>query len=181
MCPWTRSNRPIHQVAKPDYAKITQPIFRPISEAPPMHAPFSVSVESGVRVPMRDGVNLIADLYHPATPGKYPVILQRTAYGRITNAGFAIRAAGEGYAVLLLDIRGRFDSEGEFHTFINEQRDGFDTCEWICAQPWSNGRIGMFGSSYLGLTQWQAALAGAPRLQAIVPHGPPAHYHDGLG
>lgn len=144
-----------------------------------MPAPFSVSVESGVRVPMRDGINLIADLYLPTTPGCYPVILQRTAYGRITNAGFAIRAAGEGYAVLLLDIRGRYDSEGEFHAFPNEQRDGYDTCEWICAQPWSNGRIGMIGASYVGLTQWQAALSGAPGLQAIIPNVTAADYHEG--
>ena len=144
-----------------------------------MAAPFSVSYDSGVRIPMRDGVHLVADLYRPAAPGRYPVILQRTPYGRVMPSSFALRAAGQGYAVLIQDCRGRWDSEGSFHAFPNEQRDGFDTCEWICAQPWSTGRIGMFGASYVGLTQWQAALAGAPGLQAIVPNVTAADYHEG--
>ena len=144
-----------------------------------MLSQYSITVDRGVAVPMRDGVRLYADLYRPATPGHYPVILERTPYGRITHSPFAIRAAGEGYAVLIQDARGRYESEGTFHAFPNEQRDGFDTCDWICGQPWSNGRIGMFGASYVGLTQWQAALAQAPGLQAIVPNVTAADYHEG--
>ncbi|MGI8476477.1 MAG: CocE/NonD family hydrolase, partial [Thermomicrobiales bacterium] len=108
-----------------------------------------------------------------------PVILQRTPYAKECPAAFALRAAGECYAVVLQDTRGRWASEGEFHAFAHEQPDGHDTCAWICAQPWSNGRIGMFGASYVGLTQWQAALAGAPGLQAIVPYVTAADYHEG--
>ena len=77
------------------------------------------------------------------------------------------------------DLRGRYESEGTFHAFPNEAQDGHDTCAWICAQPWSNGRIGMFGASYVGLTQWQAALGSAPGLQAIVPNLTAADYHEG--
>jgi uncharacterized protein len=140
---------------------------------------YSVSVDRGVPIPMRDGTVLYADVYKPSTPGTYPVILTRTAYNRTTPSIFGIRAAGEGYVLVSQDIRGRWESEGAFHVFPNERNDGYDTCAWICDQPWSNGRIGMFGGSYVGLTQWQAALAGAPGLQAIVPNITAADYHEG--
>ena len=91
----------------------------------------------------------------------------------------ALRAAEAGYAVIVQDVRGRFNSGGEFRAFEQEQPDGFDTCAWICEQPWSNGRIGTFGGSYVGLTQWQAVLAGAPGLQAIAPVVTASDYHDG--
>jgi uncharacterized protein len=140
---------------------------------------YSVSVERGVAIPMRDGTKLFADIYKPTQPGKYPVILTRTAYNRTTASVFGLRAAGEGYVLVSQDIRGRWESEGNFHVFPNERNDGFDTCEWICSQSWSNGRIGMFGGSYVGLTQWQAVLSGAPGLQAIVPNITAADYHEG--
>jgi putative CocE/NonD family hydrolase len=140
---------------------------------------YSVSVDRGVAIPMRDGTKLFADVYKPGAPGRYPVILTRTAYDKSTAAGFGLRAAGEGYVLVSQDIRGRWSSEGRFHAFPNEQNDGYDTCAWICEQPWSNGRIGTFGGSYVGLTQWQAALAGAPGLQAMVPNITAADYHEG--
>jgi len=143
-------------------------------------ARFSVSVERGVAVPMRDGTVLYADVYKPSGPGRYPVILTRTAYDRTAAPpSFGIRAAGEGYVLISQDIRGRYESGGSFHAFPNEAKDGYDTCAWICEQPWSNGRIGTFGGSYVGLTQWQAALAGAPGLQAMVPNVTAADYHEG--
>ena len=145
-----------------------------------MGARFSVSVERGVAVPMRDGTVLLADIYRPSGPGRYPVILTRTAYDRTAAPpSFGIRAAGEGYVLISQDIRGRYESGGSFHAFPNEANDGYDTCAWICEQPWSNGRIGTFGGSYVGLTQWQAALAGAPGLQAMVPNVTAADYHEG--
>ena len=73
---------------------------------------FSITVDNGVSIPMRDGVRLIADIYRPAKPGTWPVILQRTPYGRIMPSSFAIRAAGSGYVVVIQDTRGRWDSEG---------------------------------------------------------------------
>jgi putative CocE/NonD family hydrolase len=133
-----------------------------------------------VPVPMRDGTVLFADIYRPSGPGRYPVILTRTAYDRTgVSPSFGIRAAGEGYVLVSQDIRGRYASEGVFHAFPNEANDGYDTCAWICEQPWSNGRIGTFGASYVGLTQWQAALAGAPGVEAMVPNVTAADYHEG--
>jgi putative CocE/NonD family hydrolase len=143
-------------------------------------ARYSVSVDRGVPVPMRDGTVLYADIYRPSGPGRYPVILTRTAYDRTaTPPAFGIRAAGEGYVLVSQDIRGRYASGGSFHAFPNEANDGYDTCAWICEQPWSNGRIGTFGGSYVGLTQWQAALARAPGLEAMVPNVTAADYHEG--
>src|SRR4029079_7194317 len=129
---------------------------------------------------MRDGTVLLADIYRPSGSGRYPVILTRTAYDRTGGSpSFGIRAAGEGYVLVSQDIRGRYESGGSFHAFPNEANDGYDTCAWICEQPWANGRTGTFGGSNVGLTQWQAALAGAPGLQAMVPNVTAADYHEG--
>jgi putative CocE/NonD family hydrolase len=139
----------------------------------------TVSIDRHVVVPMRDGIELIADLYLPPGDGPFPVLLQRTPYHRQSSPGFPLLAAERGYAVLMQDTRGRWDSQGTFRTFVNEADDGYDTCAWISDQPWSNGRIGMFGGSYVGLTQWQAALAQAPGLEAISPAITGSDYHDG--
>ncbi len=148
-----------------------------------MRQGYSVTFERDVPVAMRDGTVLYADVYRPAEPGQYPVLLQRTPYDKaavVNSAGpFALRAVGEGYAVVIQDTRGRWASEGDFHAFPNERQDGHDTCAWLQDQPWSNGRIGMFGGSYVGLTQWQSALGGAPGLQAIVPTVTASDYHEG--
>jgi putative CocE/NonD family hydrolase len=132
---------------------------------------------------MRDGVNLAGDLYRPSGAGRYPTLLQRTPYNKSASNGvaqaYALRAAEAGYAVLVQDVRGRFNSSGTFRGFLQEQPDGFDTCAWIVEQSWSNGRIGTFGNSYVGMTQWQAVLAGAPGLQAIAPVVTAADYHNG--
>lgn len=143
----------------------------------------TITVERNVTVPMRDGVALAADLYRPVGAGPMPVLLQRTPYNKTNplanTTAFALRAAEAGFAVLVQDVRGRYNSGGTFTPFFQEQPDGYDTCAWIGEQPWSNGRIGMFGGSYVGLTQWQAALAEAPGLQALAPHVTASDYHDG--
>jgi putative CocE/NonD family hydrolase len=145
-----------------------------------MPTQFSVTFDRNLPVPMRDGTILYADVYRPASPGRYPVLLQRTPYDKASHpAGFPLRAAGLGYAVVFQDTRGRFQSEGTFDAFTFERQDGVDTADWVNAQPWANGRIGMFGQSYVGLTQWQAALGGANGLQAIVPGVTAADYHEG--
>ncbi len=92
---------------------------------------------------------------------------------------FTLRAAGSGYAVVVQDVRGRFESEGRFDAFVNERQDGYDTLEWLAAQPWCNGDVGMFGGSYVGLTQWQAAISGHPALKVIAPAITAADYHAG--
>jgi len=123
-----------------------------------------------VRIPMRDGVQLSANVFRPAVPGRYPTILIRTPYGKgldITPhyAAFVDR----GYAVVAEDVRGRYESEGEFRPLVQEPLDGDDTLNWIARQPWSDGKIGMMGGSYLGIVQWKAALLNNPHLKAIFP------------
>ena len=131
---------------------------------------FEVTVETGVKIPMRDGVKLVADVYRPkeAGGGKFPVILQRTPYGR----GKALEAysyAKRGYIFVAQDVRGKFDSPGVFEPLVNEAQDGFDTVEWCGKQEWSTGKVGMIGGSYLGFVQWAAAREGSDYLKCIVP------------
>ena len=122
-----------------------------------------------VMAPMRDGVRLSANVYRPAAPARAPVLLMRTPYSKPElNPG--LRAfVDHGYAVVVQDVRGRYASEGVFHPFVQEQNDGEDTLNWLVRQPWCDGRIGMFGNSYAGITQWRAALTGHAALKAIAP------------
>lgn len=133
--------------------------------------PFAVEMRFGVQVPMRDGVKLSTDLYLPQTDGPFPTILIRTPYSNHTEPLIArARAlANNGYAVALQDTRGRWDSGGEYYPLQGEGIDGYDTQEWIGQQPWSNGRIGTSGASYLGHTQWQSAPYGSTNLTAMAP------------
>jgi hypothetical protein len=144
--------------------------------------PYPVRVESGVSVKMRDGVILRGDIYRPDTDGKFPVLLQRTPYRRFSwgnEIHFAQHAASLGYVVFLQDVRGRYTSDGEWRPFIHESEDGYDTIEWIAAQPYSNGKVGMFGGSYVGATQMLAAIANPPHLAGICPVVTASNYHEG--
>ena len=124
-----------------------------------------------VKVPMRDGVNLSTDIYLPDVTGQVPAILVRSPYNnnRETNVIDAVYFAERGYAVVLQDARGRWDSEGQWYPFVNEAQDGFDTQEWMGSQPWCDGNIGTMGGSYLAMVQWQAAPLRSRYLKAIVP------------
>jgi hypothetical protein len=131
-------------------------------------------VERNVPVPMRDGVVLRADLYRPAAPGRYPTLVYRTPYAKdgLLESGSEptlSRAARAGYALVIQDVRGRFNSEGEFRPYQQEGHDGFDTIEWAAQQPWSDGRVGTFGLSYPGAVQWLAAMEAPPHLVSIFP------------
>ncbi len=129
-------------------------------------------VERNVDVPMRDGVVLRANVWRPASAGAFPTLVYRTPYGKdATETWYEthLRAVERGYAVVLQDVRGRYESGGEFFPYVNEGRDGFDTIEWAARQPWSNGSVGTFGLSYPGAVQWLAALEGPPHLAAMVP------------
>ncbi len=144
----------------------------------------TIKTEVGVAVPMRDGVVLHADVYRPESDAKLPVLLQRTPYNKNmpparTAALDALRAASHGYAVVVQDTRGRYSSGGEFYPFRHEIEDGYDTVEWCASQPWSTGKVGMFGRSYVGATQWLAALSGHPALAAIAPGLTASDYHEG--
>jgi hypothetical protein len=116
-----------------------------------------VTVERGVGVPMRDGVKLSTDIYRPEGDGKFPVILIRTPYKKEVQELDGMYYARRGYAVAVQDVRGWFASPGEWEPFVHEPDDGYDAVEWLAAWPWSTGKVGMIGGSYLGLVQWCAA------------------------
>jgi len=138
-----------------------------------------IRVERDVPVKMRDGITLRADIYRPRDDGKFPVLLVRTPYDKTGEMGFALRAAARGYVVIAQDVRGRYESEGEWYTFKNESADGYDTVEWAAALPYANGKVGMFGGSYVGATQYLAAIARPPHLVGISPNVTASNYHDG--
>jgi len=143
----------------------------------------NIKMENNVAVAMRDAVTLYADIYRPDGEGPYPTILQRTPYDKTTSLTNTmldpIRAAKAGFAVVIQDTRGRHASEGEFYAFRDDIDDGYDTVEWAAAQPWSNGKVGMYGASYVGATQWLAATSRPPHLVTIVPTVTASNYHDG--
>jgi len=140
-----------------------------------------VDTRLDIPVPMRDGVTLSTDLYLPRAAGRFAAILARTPYSNDMEplVSQARRLASQGYAVVLQDVRGRWDSRGEYYPF-REGPDGFDTQEWIAAQPWSDGRIGMRGGSYVGAVQWQSAVHGSPHLRCIAPRAICTDYYTGL-
>jgi uncharacterized protein len=140
--------------------------------------PLPVAIETGVKVRMRDGVTLAADVYRPRAEGRFPVLLERTPYDR-RDPQTGQLLASHGYVVVLQDTRGRFGSEGEFYPFKNEADDGFDTVEWAAALPYADGKVGMFGGSYVGATQMLAAMAHPPHLVAIQPYVTASEYYEG--
>jgi putative CocE/NonD family hydrolase len=140
---------------------------------------YEVVVERNVAAKMRDGVTLRADIYRPKAEGKFPVLLVRTPYDKTNESSFGMKGAARGYVVVEQDVRGRFTSEGEWYTFKNESQDGYDTVEWAAALPYSNGKVGMFGGSYVGATQYLAAIAKPPHLAGICPTVTASNYHDG--
>ena len=141
-------------------------------------AAVDVTVEHSVKVTMRDGVVLRADVYRPKQEGRYPVLLQRTPYNKAGGADFGRRAAEAGYAAIIQDVRGRYTSEGEWYPFKWESQDGFDTVEWAGSLPYSNGKVGMWGGSYVGATQMLAAIAHPPHLAGICPVVTASNYHS---
>lgn len=123
-----------------------------------------------VRIPMRDGVHLAANIFRPAEPGRVPTILVRTPYNKGRDLIPNYQAFVEhGYAVVVEDVRGRYHSEGKFDPLRQETADGDDTLNWIAGRSWSNGKIGMMGGSYLGIAQWKVAALNNPHLKAIFP------------
>jgi hypothetical protein len=138
-----------------------------------------VTVERGVEARMRDGVVLRADIYRPKAEGKFPVLLQRTPYDKRGGVDLGLRAAARGYVVIIQDVRGRYTSDGEWYTFKHESEDGYDTVEWAAALPYSDGKVGMFGGSYVGATQMLTAIAQPPHLAGILPVVTASNYHDG--
>ncbi len=123
-----------------------------------------------VHVPMHDGVLLSANVFRPGAPGTVSTILMRTPYGKGDDWTSNHQAfVAHGYAVVIQDVRGRYESQGTFQPLTQEPSDGNDTLNWIAKQPWSNGKVGMTGGSYLGIVQWKVAILNNPHLKAIFP------------
>ena len=117
-------------------------------------------------VPMRDGVKLSTIIYLPEGSGPWPVVLIRTPYGKQTQTRSNAEWTKNGFALVAQDVRGTFKSEGNYRPFVDDQVDGYDTIEWIAKQPWSNGKIGMYGASAMGIAANEAAMANPPHLVA---------------
>jgi len=137
---------------------------------------------------MRDGVVLRADVYLPGVvPGRFPVVLIRLPYGKREAYCYAPAHgrfwARKGYICVIQDVRGKWASAGVFEPYVNEAQDGWDTLDWVAAQPWCDGNIGMTGESYYGSTQWAVAPLGHPNLRCLAPGNvDPDRYgavHDG--
>ncbi len=143
-------------------------------EDPLLSAPkYDILQEANVSVRMRDKVKLAINIYRPKAEGKFPVILVRTPYKKEMAELQARAFARRGYVCAVQDCRGRFGSEGVWEPFINEPKDGYDTVEWLAGQPWSNGKVGMIGGSYVGWVQWWAARERPPHLVTIIPNVSP--------
>lgn len=137
-----------------------------------------LDVDRGLRVPMPDGVELLADRYRPAGGGPMPTVLVRTPYGRSGAFGvlYGILFAHQGLQVLVQSTRGTFGSAGRFEPFA-ERDDGLATIGWLQAQRWHAGKIGMAGASYMGMTQWAVAAPAGDALGALVPVVTASRFH----
>jgi len=143
--------------------------------------PGDIIIQRDVPLKTRDGVTLRGDIYRPNSPDKFPVILMRTPYDK--SVGWAVapapRIVARGYVLIIQDVRGRYRSEGEWYPFRHEQADGYDSVEWAASLPYSNGKVGMMGASYVGATQMLAAISTPPHLAGIAPNVTASNYHDG--
>ncbi len=130
-----------------------------------------IRIQLDLRIPVRDGVRLYAALYRPARGERFPVLLLRSPYStqHPRYVEWALRFARSGYAAVMQDSRGRYESEGVWRPYVDEAQDGYDTQQWIGAQPWCDGNIGTFGVSYPGFTQILPAPFRSPYVKALVP------------
>ena len=136
--------------------------------------------QSNVMIPMRDGTQLAANIFLPKQGGPFPVVLQRTPYGKPdAKSGEARPYCAAGYGLVVQDCRGRGNSQGQWDPFRFDGNDGFDTQEWVGHQTWCNGHIGTSGGSYVGWTQWSAAPHASRYLTCMVPVVPFSDaYHE---
>ena len=159
-------------------------VIQPLSISVWSQTPPEVVVENGVAMKTRDGITLRADIYRPDAAGGFPVLVMRTpydkgsAYNMSSSVMIARQAAARGYLVVVQDVRGRFSSDGEWYPFKHETEDGYDTVEWAATLPHSNGKVGMFGGSYVGATQMLAAIGHPPHLAGICPMITASNYHE---
>jgi hypothetical protein len=166
------------------FAAVSSTPFLPIAvEAAPPKGPCTVSKQVDVPAKMRDGVTLLADVYSPTEPGSYPVLLMRLPYNKRAAQTYVYASpefyASQCYIVAIQDVRGQYASQGVFYAFQNEMQDGYDSVEWAASLPRSDGKVGMYGFSYVGATQWLAAVMRPPHLVAISPAMTSSDYYDG--
>ncbi len=136
---------------------------------PPPAPRYEVRLQAGTSVPMRDGVKLATDLYFPVGVEKnLPAVMIRTPYNRKSQATAANLFAGQGFVTVVQDVRGKFDSEGIFTVSANDTRDGSDLIDWIAAQPWSTGKVGTYGCSYVGEDQIELSKVRNPHQSAMI-------------
>ncbi len=154
-------------------------LHKPITDPLLSRPVYEIIEERNIGVPMRDGIKLATDIYRPKAEGRFPVILTRTPYKKEMAELQAKYYARRGYVFAVQDCRGRFSSPGIWEPFVNEPQDGYDTIEWLAVQPWSNGKVGMIGGSYVGWVQWWAARERPPHLVTIVPNvSPPDPFYN---
>ncbi len=152
-------------------------------------AEFGVSLSKTVMVPARDGTRLATDIYFPArdgavAEGRFPTLMERTPYGKNGSRFEAVGRyfASRGYVVVVQDIRGRFESEGEFYIYVNDGPDGYDAVAWVARQPWSDGQVASIGGSYSAGTLHSLAALAPPALKGyFVREGTANYYQDGGG
>lgn len=139
-----------------------------------------------IAIPMRDGTRLAGDLYLPLDPSPHPLLLERSPYGKhssvMVNIGAPQALARAGFAVAIVDVRGRYASEGAWYPFADDlggdSRDGYDTIEWLAAQSFCNGKVGTFGGSYAGFNQYTLSGEMPPHLVATFPRQAPTSMHS---
>ncbi|MEZ4521798.1 MAG: CocE/NonD family hydrolase [Thermomicrobiales bacterium] len=144
--------------------------------SPESEAEYEIIRATDIMVPMRDGVGLATDIYFPAAAETrdqrvqepLPCILIRTPYNKTGSSDTGEYFGKRGYVVAIQDCRGRYRSEGIFSFLTQEAEDGYDCVEWVGTQDWSDGKVGMMGTSYLGWTQTAAAVMNPPHLSALV-------------
>lgn len=153
-------------------------VLLPLAPSLAAQSASDISIEQNVAMKTRDGVILKADIYRPAGDGTFPLLLERTPYNKDYAEDFARKAVARGFMVVVQDVRGRYTSEGEWYTFKHEIDDGYDTVEWAAALPHSNGKVGMWGGSYVGATQMLAAIGHPPHLAGICPVVTASNYHE---
>lgn len=142
---------------------------------------YNIVVDGDVRIPVRDGVELGATLLRPDAPGTFPTLVYRTPYGKDAYAGyseFPWKAARRGFLVFLVDVRGRYTSEGTFRAYHQEKQDGHDTIEWAGDHERSDGRVGSWGGSYPGFVQWLALSRDPSHYATAVPDMTPTGSHQ---
>src|SRR5512133_3834959 len=129
----------------------------------------NVDIHWGVKIPMRDGIQLNATVYRPKSGEPAPVIFTLTPYVADNYHGFGFYFAQHGYAFASVDCRGRGNSEGKFAPIVQEGADGYDIVEWLAGQEWCSGAVTMWGGSYAGFDQWMTLKEPPPHLKTIVP------------